>query len=210
MDFKKDALSPIEKDFFQNILRTNFDFKTVFKDKETYSAFFTLFCKASMLSNNFKTITLSTFEDKLTPSNEAFCLLCLDNAFERWRAECNAKLKQNPQHPDLVTHPSTKLTQEEKDELPVRRYTYAVEDNLKTGWSEDGKLLYTSYFDLCTSERKKDEKTERFTFALANSTYHNNKKRKRSVMDVVAEEDKQNEVAEAMRNNRMRAFPPLL
>ena len=69
-------------------------------------------------------------------------------------------------------------------------------------WSEDGKLLNTSYFDLCTSERKKDEKTERFTFALANSTYHN-------VMDVVAVEEKQNEVAEAMRNNRMRAFPPL-
>ena len=121
VDFKKDRLSPIESDLFKDILRTTFDFKTVLKDKETFSAFFTMFCKASMLLTNFKAITLATFEEKLTPSNEAFCLLCLDNAFERWRAECNAKLEQNLDHPEMVTHQITKLTQEEKNELPQVR-----------------------------------------------------------------------------------------
>lgn len=212
VDYKKSQLNDYEKELFKSILVTNFDVRTVFSSHENYSAFFSLFCKGSMMASQFKAINIDNFEQKLTVSNEAFCLLALDNAFERWRAECDKKLSKNPAVPDLLLGKSNQmqLSKDEQNELPLWRYTSQNIGAVTNGWSNEGKRLYMTLHDLCTSKRRLEDKKCRYTFALANcKDLKSNSNKRRKTMSFEAREDslrEEKETEEALRKHSQSVF----
>ena len=162
--YKENNLNKLEHDVFELIMKSNYDFGDLIKTQENYSVFFCLFGKAAMKAIEFKMITVDNYEDKMTVCREAFCLVCLENNFERWRSELNLKYGK-----DQTNIKNAKLTKEEEQSLPNWRYTREKCGNIKLGWSSKGHQKYDEYFKLCEHERTQPDKRCKYTFALANS-----------------------------------------
>lgn len=189
-------------------MRTQFDFESAFDTHDLYSSFFTLFFKGAMLSPQWKSINIDNYEDKLTVSNEAFALCCLDNAFERWRAECVAKFSKRPEYAELLLGKDNILTKEEINDLPRWRYTCdTTNSNIRSGWNEEGKILYFRLYEICAAQREKHDKNARYAFALSNSPEIRKNIRKRRSLESDEVNQRRAEVAEAMRRNHCIAFP---
>ena len=170
-----------------------------------------------MLSRQFKTIDVENFEEKLTTSNEAFCLTCLDNGFERWRTECTVKVSKRIDVPELLLGDSKTLdlTEEESENLPHFRYTTQKTGSLKSGWSKAGKELYISLFQLCAEQRNLQDKECKYTLAISHCKdlkRTNSTTRKRQRLSLEArhlQETEERETAEAMRKHQELAMPKL-
>lgn len=198
-------MSDLEKDLFSEIIQTHFDFKTILNDHNKYSAFVTLFVKSAMLLHDWRKLNVNNFEQTLTTHAEAFCLSCLSNGFERWRAECNARLAKRPDYPEALLL-KCKLPKHEEDALPRWKFTcHIVNSKLRSGWTAEGKEYFLNMFDLCTQARNSSDKNIKYALAIANIP-SSERAKPAQLIDLNEEEARKAEISARMKRTYTTAF----
>ena len=126
----------------------DFAVDNIHSTKQTYAAFVHLFAKCVVPTTIFKDMTLrsqGTYHETFTASDEALCLLILENNVSKWKSEAHKKIEKNqgklPEHlKDII------LNKNEMKSIPKSKYTMgtgAESNNLRSGWNHEGITRFT-------------------------------------------------------------------
>ena len=194
----------------------DYDFSTVYDNKETYGAFFKMFSKCVLkgASKSFTSHDDTTIDDSrkkiedfnrfFTAVQEAFLFVVLENNLPRWKVECGLKLIKTNHDPDLFLHCPLDKNVYNNGTIPPFKYTNQKcrGRNLTSGWTPEGIQRFNELVQAAQTFRRSTSYERFVQFTLDHFNHKivddNNSTNKRRKLEAIERQKTQEKLDDAL------------